>query len=90
MIIEKKIEIKFELESCWIAFRLNPATGAITGHFKAYDGMTYHNTTELNGETIHNGQLAELLQRATGSTELRPDAVEAIYQLVEFHNILGG
>ena len=33
--MEKIIEIRFELVTCWLAFRLNPETGGISG--RAYD-----------------------------------------------------
>ena len=46
--MKKIIEIRFELTTCWLAFRLNPQTGGISGHYKDWDGQRYHNTIDLN------------------------------------------
>ena len=45
-LIEKTLRlVRFELRGCWVEVRLH-SDGDITGHYKAYDGMTYDNTIE--------------------------------------------
>jgi hypothetical protein len=97
--MKKIIEIRFELTTCWLAFRLNPETGGISGHYKDWDGKRYHNTTALNPnqgnvcancmDDLDEAQLQHLLQRATGDANLfRDEALIAIEQLNLMHTAL--
>ena len=91
MIYETHIEIFFELASCWMAFRLNPKTGSISGHFKAHDRQRYHNTASLmkNGERVDDfdEQLSNLIKRSW-EKEMMDEALLAIDKLNKFYNML--
>jgi|TARA_Y100000034_G_scaffold135146_2_gene205887 hypothetical protein len=100
MAIIEKIEIRFEMTFCWLAFRLDPSTGGISGHYKDWwDGKRYHNTTALNPnqgnvcancmDDLDEAMLQHLLERATGSkTDFRDEALIAIEQLNQMHMAL--
>jgi len=88
----KYTEILFDAPElrCWIAFRLHSG-GAITGHYKADDRQTYHNTAPLckdwleceDGKVDQEG-LYTLLGHATGwnvTQVLTETCLKAIHEL---------
>jgi hypothetical protein len=77
------IEIRYDIEHGWVAFRRSTG-GTISGHYKAYDGQTYHNTPLL-GES---SDLPHLLVRAFGTGNVTDDVLqESLAAIKELQNI---
>lgn len=55
---------RFEDDGGWLEIRIKE-DGSVTGHWKAWDGQTYHNTAPLtSGEEIDEAGVVELAKRA--------------------------
>ena len=78
-------EIHFEIKTGDLSFRRHES-GVITGHFRADDGRTYHNTAELTPSgVLDSGGLYELLVHAFGVGRItegdRGQSLDAIKEL---------
>ena len=90
MIHAEYIERRFELDNCWLAFRLHP-TGSITGHFKAYDNQRYHNTSNLTlkGERVENfDELLSNLLKRSWHDDMKEEALKTIALLHKIRLII--
>jgi len=79
MIDVRHVSVTWDTDYGPVELRFDPRCGSVTGHWKAWDGKTYHNTATLilpDGK-FDDAQIKTLAYRAYGRTEPQLDGIVA-------------